>query len=211
MSKFADILYQTVQRRRAANSRVYNLTRADIALVEGTAFMYGFPPEWLANLIDFETARTWSPSITNPTSGATGLIQFMPATARDLGTSTSALRSMSFRAQWRYVDAYLQRRMTSAASKGLYDRSSGQVTRRFTQTDLFMMIFYPVAVGNPNYRFPANVVRANNGIDTPKEYVKRALQGAIFKGSYTRAAAGFGIGSAFLLALGGFIIYQQFQ
>ena len=40
-------------------------------------------------------------------SGATGLIQFMPRTARNLGTSTQALRNMSAEQQLTYVEKFL--------------------------------------------------------------------------------------------------------
>lgn len=208
MAGFANTLYSVLQKRRNTNSRVYDITPADIALIEGTARRYGFPPEWLSNLIGFETAGTFSPAIQNPISGATGLIQFMPSTARDLGVTTAQLKQMSFRQQWQYVEAYLNGKMRSVASKGLYNTSTGRVTPKFTQTDLFMLIFYPVSAGNPNYRFPDNVIRANNGISTPREYTNRALQNAIFKGSFVASG-----GSLLILPLliGGFILYKNYK
>ena len=48
-----------------------------------------------------------NPQSVNSSSGATGLIQFMPDTARELGTSTSALRGMSRVEQMDYVEKYL--------------------------------------------------------------------------------------------------------
>ncbi len=208
MAGFANTLYSVLQKRRSTNSRVYNITLADIALIEGTARRYGFPPEWLSNLIGFETAGTFSPAIQNPSSGATGLIQFMPSTARDLGTSTAVLKQMSFREQWQFVEAYLGGKMRSVASKGLYNAATGKVTAKFTQTDLFMLIFYPVSAGNPSYRFPDNVIRANNGISTPREYAARALQNAIFKGSVMANTGGLAL--LIPLAIGGFIIYKSY-
>ncbi len=44
----------------------------------------------------------------NPNGGATGLIQFMPATARRLGTTTEALRRMNATAQLRYVELFFR-------------------------------------------------------------------------------------------------------
>ncbi|HPT41513.1 MAG TPA: transglycosylase SLT domain-containing protein [Candidatus Gastranaerophilaceae bacterium] len=43
----------------------------------------------------------------NPNGGATGLIQFMPSTARRLGTTTQQLRNMNFEQQLVYVEKYI--------------------------------------------------------------------------------------------------------
>jgi hypothetical protein len=115
---------------------------------------------WLANLINFETAGTWSPAETN-SLGYTGLIQFGDEAASDLGTTTSALRGMTAIAQMDYVERYL-------ANKGALTNP----------VDLYMAVFYPVSIGNPDYQFPAKVVAANNGIDTPREYANRANSNA---------------------------------
>jgi len=63
---------------------------------------------WLMTCIAFETAGTFKPSIRNPQSGATGLIQFIPATARGLGTTTDELAAMTVSGQMRYVVGYYQ-------------------------------------------------------------------------------------------------------
>ena len=49
-------------------------------------------PNWLMAIMFWESAGTFSPSVQNKTSGATGLIQFMPSTAVGLGTSTTELK-----------------------------------------------------------------------------------------------------------------------
>lgn len=51
-------------------------------------------------------------------SGATGLIQFMPATARGLGTSTSALYNMNRLEQMKYVEKFLLKTVPKGASPG---------------------------------------------------------------------------------------------
>jgi len=58
--------------------------------------------------------------------------------------------------------------------------SEGKVPDNFTQGDLFMAIFYPVAVGKPNYVFPDSVKRANAGISKPYDYVEKALRVSVF-------------------------------
>ncbi|MGQ7286026.1 hypothetical protein ACUN7Z_00575 [Vreelandella venusta] len=61
----------------------------------------------LMGCMAFESGRTFRPDIRNAAgSGATGLIQFMPATARDLGTTTDALARMTAVEQLEYVYAY---------------------------------------------------------------------------------------------------------
>ena len=64
--------------------------------------------DWLMVCMAFETGETFSPSIRNPWSTATGLIQFMAATARQLGTSTTKLAAMSSVQQLAYVEAYFR-------------------------------------------------------------------------------------------------------
>lgn len=125
----------------------------------------GTHPYWLANLINFESAGTFSPSITN-SLGYTGLIQFGTSAAKDLGTTTDQLRSMSAIEQMNYVQKYFELPHKRQGSK--YN----------TPIDLYMAVFYPAAMGKPNYKFPQNVINANNGIDTPTEYTKRANRNA---------------------------------
>lgn len=69
----------------------------------------GIDPTDLAAVMAFETAGTWSPSIRNPHSGATGLIQWMPQTARSFGTTTDALAAMTAIEQLEYVKQYFWR------------------------------------------------------------------------------------------------------
>src|SRR5690606_22727031 len=64
----------------------------------------GVEPDYLMACIAFETGETFRPDVRNAAgSGAVGLIQFMPATARGLGTSTEALARMSAVEQLDYV------------------------------------------------------------------------------------------------------------
>lgn len=68
----------------------------------------GVDPSALAAVIMHETAGTASPSIQNPYTRATGLIQFMPSTARALGTSVEALKEMSAIEQLDWVQAFFR-------------------------------------------------------------------------------------------------------
>jgi len=66
----------------------------------------GLDPSALATVMMFETSTTMSPSVRNPYSNATGLIQFMPATARNMGTTVDALAQMSAVDQLNWVEKY---------------------------------------------------------------------------------------------------------
>ena len=90
-------------------------------------------PGWLANLMSFES--NLKPQARNKVSGATGLIQFMPSTAKSLGTSTDALYRMSATQQLPFVIKYLKK----MRGRGAYNTSG----------DLYMAVFYPVAIGKP--------------------------------------------------------------
>lgn len=79
----------------------------------------------------------------NSKSGATGLIQFMPDTARRLGTTTDELRRMDSVQQLDYVYKYFK--MT-----GVGDGTLG---------DLYMAVFMPKYVG-----YPDNFILGGSGL-----------------------------------------------
>jgi hypothetical protein len=91
-------------------------------------------PSWLMAAIAFETGRTFSPSVKNPGSSGTGLIQFMESTAAGLGTSTAALARMTALEQLEYVLAYFRP----------YKGHLGSLA------DVYMAILWPAAVGKPD-------------------------------------------------------------
>lgn len=68
----------------------------------------GLDPSYVAACMAVETARTFSPSIQNPFTRATGLIQFMPSTARAMGTTVEQLAAMSATTQLEYVKRYFR-------------------------------------------------------------------------------------------------------
>lgn len=87
---------------------------------------------WLL-LVMYKESKISAKAI-NKTTGASGLIQFMPKTATGLGTSVEAIRQMTATEQLEYVQKYLEK------WKGKM-RSS---------VDVYMSVFYPVAVGKPD-------------------------------------------------------------
>lgn len=110
-------------------------------------------PNDLMAAMAFESARSFSPSIQNPYSKATGLIQFMPATATGLGTSTAALAAMTAEAQLDYVHAFLK-------------PWTGRLADIY---DLYMAILWPKAVGQPKsyvlFSSPSKAYQQNRGLD----------------------------------------------
>lgn len=95
----------------------------------------GVEPDYLMACIAFESAETFRPDIRNAAgSGATGLIQFMPATARGLGTTTDALAAMTAEQQLEWVLAYF------LPYKG----------RLHTLADVYMAILWPAGIGKPD-------------------------------------------------------------
>ncbi len=88
-----------------------NVTPAFIGEVEAMAGRLGTKPEYLMAVMSFETGGSFSPGQKNNAgSGATGLIQFMPNTAPELGTTTAALARMSSVEQLQYVEKYFMQR-----------------------------------------------------------------------------------------------------
>ena len=170
-------LFDYIQNRRKdgysyRGTPVYDVSKSDIKKMKQIADSYGFPFEWLANLINFESAGTFNPSIEN-SLGYVGLIQFGNSAASFLGVSKDELKRMNFSKQLDYVDRYI---FEVLKNKNVITDSSKTVGRNFTQTDLFMAIFYPAAVGKSNYVFPDSVQTANNGIKTPLDYTARAVK-----------------------------------
>jgi hypothetical protein len=111
-------------------------------------------PNHLMAIMAFETGRSFNPAVTNHAgSGATGLIQFMPATARSLGTSTAALSRMSAIDQLDYVEAYL-----APYAGRMQDLPSA-----------YMAVLYPRAVDKaPGYvlfRKGSKAYKLNRGLD----------------------------------------------
>lgn len=143
----------------------------------------GIHPSWLANVINFESGG--NPQAKNPYSSATGLIQFMDFTAKGLGTTVSALYGMTGQQQMYWVERYF------SPYKG----------RLSSQEDVYMAVFYPKAIGNPDYRFPASVTAVNPGIYTPRDYAAMANRrakltpyvGAFVAGGLASAAAAWPI------------------
>ena len=121
----------------------------------GIAQRLGMDPTHLMAVMSFESSETFSPSIRNAAgSGATGLIQFMPRTARGLGTSTDELARMTPERQLDYVERYL----------------SPYRGRLNSVEDAYMAVLYPAAIGKGSnhtlFRRGTTAYRQNRGLDS---------------------------------------------
>ena len=112
-----------------------------------------------------------NPGAVNPYTNATGLIQFMPNTARSLGTSIEALKNMSAIEQLDYVEKFYKPIAGKAKDIG----------------DLYMFTFLPAAVGKPN-NFVIGASGSSNkvfGINQNALYKQNKTFDADKKGYYT--------------------------
>ena len=116
----------------------------------------GCNPDHLMACMAWESGETFRADITNfAGSGATGLIQFMPKTAKGLGTSTQALAQMSAEDQLKYVYKYFLPYRNRLDNLG----------------DIYMAILWPAAVQKPDHyvlfdrRKSPTAFRQNAGLD----------------------------------------------
>ncbi|MEM7371331.1 MAG: transglycosylase SLT domain-containing protein [Bacteroidota bacterium] len=116
-------------------------------------------PEWLMAVMYSESK--FDASVKNfKGSGATGLIQFMPAAASELNVSLKRLSMMTHEQQMEYVFMYLQ---------NVRDRYGDFESL----TDLYLAILYPKAI-NQDYCYtlyakPSQSYHQNSGLDENKD------------------------------------------
>ncbi|OHB73601.1 MAG: hypothetical protein A2V70_01255 [Planctomycetes bacterium RBG_13_63_9] len=130
------------------------LSKRSQAFVDGVrdvAASLGVEPNWLLAVMQAESGI--NPAALNDASGATGLIQFMPATAKLLKTTASKLRKMADSKQLEYVKSFYAPWAHKLTSAG----------------DLYLATFWPAAVATPDsYAIAVDgdpVYRANKGLD----------------------------------------------
>jgi hypothetical protein len=148
---------QVEQRRIAWGKKVSETFRERVLWI---ADDLGCDPDHLMACMAWESAESFRPDIKNAAgSGATGLIQFMPRTAKGLGTSVEALAQMTAEDQLRYVYKY-------------FEPYSG---RLHNLGDVYMAILWPKGVGKPDHyvlfdRAKApTTFRQNAGLDVNRD------------------------------------------
>jgi hypothetical protein len=99
--------------------------------------LLGINPDWLMLVMYFESKL--NSAAKNPGSSATGLIQFLEATANELGTTTAKLAAMTNVQQLDFVYRYLYRYKSKLKSV----------------QDVYLAVFYPAAMAKDlNYILP---------------------------------------------------------
>lgn len=124
--------------------------QAFIDKVHTVAGQLDLNPNWLMAVMKNESSINHL--ATNP-SGATGLIQFMPATAKGLGTTTAALLKMSALEQMDYVYKYFLP----------YKKKINQAE------DLYIATFYPYAFNQPD----TYIIGSEKGMDRARIIAKQ--------------------------------------
>jgi hypothetical protein len=144
----------------------------------------GINPDWLMACMAFESGESFSPSVRNGAgSGAVGLIQFMPSTAKSLGTTTDTLAAMSAEQQLEYVRDYFKPHARKLRSL----------------SDVYMAILWPAAVGKPEehvlwtaatrpttYRQNAGLDGNADGSITKAEAAQKVMRKLIKGATYAR-------------------------
>ena len=102
---------------------------AFLSKVKSIAAKLFIDPEWLMAVMYLESGI--NSKAVNSNGGATGLIQFMPSTAQNLGTSTASLYNMTNVQQLDYVYKY-------------FKPYAGRI---YSFPDLYLITFFPVALG----------------------------------------------------------------
>jgi Transglycosylase SLT domain len=154
----------------------------------------GVPPDWLRSLIEFESG--WNPKATNKITGARGLIQFMPDTARALGFKDADDLVNQ------YPDAVSQ--LLNPVRK--YFHTAPNKPPYPTKQSLFMSVFYPAARSwSIDTVFPDSVRRANPNITTVGDYVN-------FVEKRMKPVAKIGIVLLVgALCVGGYFLYKHYS
>jgi len=114
------------------DSYIKNNKEAFKAKVESLSSMLIIDPNWLMSVMLLESSL--NPQAINKITGAVGLIQFMPATAKELGVTLDQLYDMDNIQQLDYVYKYLSR------YKGKMNNLS----------DVYLSVFFPAAVNKSN-------------------------------------------------------------
>lgn len=145
-------------------------------------------PSWLDSLVMFESG--WNARAYNATSGATGLLQWIPRTMKafgflpaDLAARIPSSGALSSSLKQEVRDAFLARYPTvEAQMAGPVKAYLAKYAPYPTEQSLYMAIFYPAFRSvSPSTAFPDSVRAQNPGIDTVADYVRKVKRIAVVK------------------------------
>lgn len=170
LSNFITLRYSnsSIIGQKKAENQMYLLDKASIFVHDVQGFeqkvrsvgkQLRVPPEWLMAIMYSESK--FDASVANHKgSGAVGLIQWMPATAKDMQTTVAELRNMNHIQQMDYVFRYLQRVRTKYGDFN-------------SLTDLYLAVLYPRSLDNDYcytlYAKPSVAYVKNSGLDEDKD------------------------------------------
>lgn len=150
------------------NETLYLMEKASIYVTEMAIFeqkvrevsqKLTVPPEWLMAVM-YSESRFNAAAENFRGSGAVGLIQFMPATAKDMGISTQKLGKMTHEAQLEWVYQYMN----------MYREKYGDYQ---SLADFYLAILYPKARNQEAcyvlYANPSKAYKQNIGLDEDKD------------------------------------------
>lgn len=137
------------------------IDREKVALL-AVASALSVDPEWLYQLIDFESG--WNPAAKNPYSTARGLIQF---------TDTTARRLLGYSDADQIVENFPDR---VSQLQGPVYKYLAQYAPFPSQQSLAMAVYYPAYRSVPaDTAFPADTLKNNPGIVTVNDYLKKVF------------------------------------
>jgi len=142
----------------------YAIDKHGKQFVEGVLWIQeeiGLRAEYLMPCMYFESKI--DPKARNPYSSASGLIQFMSFTAKNLGTSIEHIRSLNAHSQLTWVFKYF---------KDFHDR--GHDLSKWDLADTYMAILWPEGIGKPDdYAIftegKGNAYAVNKGLDADRD------------------------------------------
>lgn len=142
-------------RKLCWGSRVSLQFKASVIWIEEEL---GLNADYLMACMAFETGLEFKSNTRNPASSATGLIQFMRATALRLGTTVEQLAKMTEVEQLNYVYKYF--------------RAFGADLSKWDLADTYMAILLPVMIGKDiesEMKWSEAAYKVNRGLDLNKD------------------------------------------
>lgn len=153
-SNYDEAAVAALEQRWASKASKYGLDHKFFAKVTAISKDLKCDPNALLAVMNSECGL--NAAARNPHGGATGLIQFMPSTAKALGTTTDALRNMSAYDQLDYVAKFFKMNMKT------FKMGDGPMSA----ADLYSLIFLPARANREVLTAKGeNFYSANAGLD----------------------------------------------